>query len=160
MNKEESKKQFGKNLKRLRMAKGMSQEELAKALGYTNRSSINKIEIGRSSIPTDKIKKTADILGVSPLKLFETEDDIKELIDKLPDLNEEDLTELDAVLGSYEEKDAPEMEFSRFDDALLSPDKLYDSNTKLLETYKKLSQNSRDELEKYAEYLLSRENDR
>lgn len=70
MNKEESKKQFGKNLKRLRIERGLSQDELAHALGFKNRSSINKIEIGRSNIPTDKIKKTAEILGVSPLELF------------------------------------------------------------------------------------------
>ena len=75
MNKEESKKKYGQNLRRLREARGMSQEELAKALGYTNRSSINKIEIGRSSIPTEKIQLTAQILGVSPLDLFEGDEE-------------------------------------------------------------------------------------
>lgn len=73
MNKEDSKKKYGQNLRRLRQEKGMSQEELAKALGYTNRSSINKIEIGRSSIPTEKIQLTAQVLGVSPLELFDAE---------------------------------------------------------------------------------------
>ncbi len=75
MNKEESKKKYGQNLRRLREARGMSQEELAKALGYTNRSSINKIEIGRSSIPTEKIQLTAQVLGVSPIELFEGEEE-------------------------------------------------------------------------------------
>lgn len=75
MNKEDSKKKYGQNLRRLRMERGMSQEELAKALGYTNRSSINKIEIGRSSIPTEKIQLTAQVLGVSPLELFESDND-------------------------------------------------------------------------------------
>lgn len=70
MNKEEAKKQYGSNLKRLRLARGMSQDELAKSLGYTNRSSINKIEVGRSNIPADKIARTAEVLGVSPLELF------------------------------------------------------------------------------------------
>lgn len=74
MNKEDAKKRYGENLKRLRIARGMSQEELAKALGYTNRSSINKIEIGRSNIPTDKIARTAEVLGVSPLELFDTDE--------------------------------------------------------------------------------------
>lgn len=81
INKEESKKKYGQNLRRLREARGMSQEELAKALGYTNRSSINKIEIGRSSIPTEKIQLTAQILGVSPLELFEGEEDVNTLPD-------------------------------------------------------------------------------
>ena len=79
MNKEESKKKYGQNLRRLREARGMSQEELAKALGYTNRSSINKIEIGRSSIPTEKIQLTAQILGVSPLELFEGDEEVDTL---------------------------------------------------------------------------------
>lgn len=73
MNKEDSKKKYGQNLRRLRQEKGMSQEELAKALGFKNRSSINKIEIGRSSIPTEKIQLTAQVLGVSPLELFDAE---------------------------------------------------------------------------------------
>lgn len=73
MKKEDAKKIYGQNLRRLRLARGMSQEELAKALGYTNRSSINKIEIGRSSIPSDKIARTAEVLGVSPLELFREE---------------------------------------------------------------------------------------
>lgn len=79
MNKEEAKKKYGQNLRRLREARGMSQEELAKALGYTNRSSINKIEIGRSNIPTEKIQLTAQILGVSPLELFEGDEDVSTL---------------------------------------------------------------------------------
>ena len=79
MNKEESKKKYGQNLRRLREARGVSQEELAKALGYTNRSSINKIEIGRSSIPTEKIQLTAQVLGVSPLDLFEGDEEVDAL---------------------------------------------------------------------------------
>lgn len=75
MNKEEGKKEFGLKLKRLRTEKGISQEELAKALGYTNRSSINKIEIGRSAIPVDKISRIAQVLEVSPLELFENAED-------------------------------------------------------------------------------------
>lgn len=70
MNKEEARKIFGKNLKRLRLARGFSQEELAKMVGYTNRSSINKIEIGRSGIPSSKVNELARVLGVSPLDLF------------------------------------------------------------------------------------------
>lgn len=71
MNKEEAKKVFGENLKKLRIARGFSQDELAKLLGYTNRSSINKIEVGRSGIPTDKVNDLARVLGVSPLDLFQ-----------------------------------------------------------------------------------------
>ena len=70
MNKEDAKKVFGKNLKRLRLARGLSQDELSKRLGYTNRSSINKIELGKNDMPRSKIVQAANILGVSPLELF------------------------------------------------------------------------------------------
>lgn len=79
MKREEAKRKYGENLKKLRIARGLSQDELAKALGYTNRSSINKIEIGRSNIPTDKIARTAEVLGVSPLELFKADDMVDEV---------------------------------------------------------------------------------
>ncbi len=71
MNKEEAKIIFGENLKRLRLARNMSQDELAKALGYTNRSSINKIELGKNDMPRNKVLRAAQVLGVNPLQLFE-----------------------------------------------------------------------------------------
>lgn len=73
MNKEEAKKIFGENFKKLRLQSGMSQEELAKALGYTNRSSINKIELGKNDLPRDKVARAAQVLGCSPLDLFQDE---------------------------------------------------------------------------------------
>ena len=73
MNKEEAKRIFGENLRRIRQAKGITQDELAKALGYINRSSINKIESGRSDMPRSKIEQAARFLGVSPLDLFKNE---------------------------------------------------------------------------------------
>ena len=73
MNKEEAKKIFGENFKRLRLKCGMSQEELAKALGYTNRSSVNKIELGKNDLPRDKVARAAQVLGCSPLDFFQEE---------------------------------------------------------------------------------------
>ena len=73
MNKEEAKRIFGENLRRIRQAKNITQDELAKALGYINRSSINKIESGRSDMPRSKIEQAARFLGVSPLDLFKNE---------------------------------------------------------------------------------------
>lgn len=73
MNKEEAKKIFGENLKRMRIAKGLSQEELALKLGYTNRSSINKIEVGKNDMPRNKIAMAAQILGISPLEFFKSD---------------------------------------------------------------------------------------
>ena len=58
--------QFGANIKRLRLALGMSQDELAERCGYSTRSSIAKIETGAADIPQAKIKLFADALHVKP----------------------------------------------------------------------------------------------
>lgn len=170
MNKEESKKQFGKNLKRLRTEKGLSQEELARALGFKNRSSINKIEIGRSNIPTDKIKKTAEVLGVSPLDLFQTDgEEIKAMLEELTVMDVEDLKALHAASEApgamFDMEENTEKYFDTRSRGVIntnkpeyaSPKEMFLSRDALLETFTKLSSNSQDELLKYAEYLLARE---
>lgn len=54
------------NIKRCRTAAGMTQEELARRAGYTDRSSIAKIEKGVVDLPQSKIKQFADIFGTTP----------------------------------------------------------------------------------------------
>ncbi len=107
MDKTEAKIIFGENIKRLRLARNMSQEELAKALGYENRSSINKIELGKNDMPRNKIVRAAQVLGVSPLDLFggsEAEPDIMVKSDSWFANIENDLTpESLAKLKSYAE---------------------------------------------------------
>ena len=44
----------------------MSQEELAKKVGYGDRSSIAKIENGKVDLPQSQIFKIANALGVNP----------------------------------------------------------------------------------------------
>ena len=53
---------FGKRVKEQRIELGMSQDELAKKLGYRSRSSIAKIEQGKNDIPQGKIKSFANAL--------------------------------------------------------------------------------------------------
>ena len=45
---------------------GLSQEELAKKLGYKSRSSINKIEKGENDIPISKVIAFAEALNTTP----------------------------------------------------------------------------------------------
>ena len=59
------------NIKKLRKAHKMSQEELAKRAGYTDRSSIAKIENGSVDLSQSKIQLFADIFGVSPSELMD-----------------------------------------------------------------------------------------
>lgn len=63
----------GQIIKILRESKGMTQEELADAMGYSHKSSINKIEMGKSDIPQSKLIAFAKILGVSPAELVGAE---------------------------------------------------------------------------------------
>lgn len=48
-------KNIGKKLKEIRLNLGLSQEEMAKRLGYANRSAINKIETGLRGVSYNKL---------------------------------------------------------------------------------------------------------
>jgi transcriptional regulator with XRE-family HTH domain len=67
--------QFFERIRERREKLNMSQEELAKRLGYKSRSSINKIEIGENDIPQSKIKAFADALQTTPAYLMGWKDD-------------------------------------------------------------------------------------
>ncbi len=58
------------NIKSLRAQLKMSQEELAKKTGYSDRSSIAKIERGDVDLPQSKISLFASALGVTPRELM------------------------------------------------------------------------------------------
>lgn len=61
---------IGENIRRYREKCGLSQEELAKRMGYKSKSTINKIELGINDIPQNKIEKFAEVLGTSPSVLM------------------------------------------------------------------------------------------
>lgn len=56
---------FGERVKLARERKGLSQEELAKLLGYSGKSSISKIEAGLSDVYRSKVQEISNVLGVS-----------------------------------------------------------------------------------------------
>ena len=58
-------KNFGERVKYYREKAGMTQEELAKRMGYSHKSSITKIEKGIHDLPLSKVRQLALILGVS-----------------------------------------------------------------------------------------------
>ena len=60
----------GQNILRMRKEMGMTQEELAKRMGYTSKSSINKIEMGINDIPQSKIVKFAEVLCTTPAHIM------------------------------------------------------------------------------------------
>ena len=65
---------LGDNVKRIRIEKGLSQDELAQKVGYTSRSTISCIESGKRDCSQRQIVALADALGVSPGDLLEKSD--------------------------------------------------------------------------------------
>lgn len=63
-----------KNIRALREARNMSQEELAYRTGYTSRSSIAKIEAGDVDLSQSKILLFAKALGTTPQALMGIDD--------------------------------------------------------------------------------------
>lgn len=90
-----------KNIKAAREALGLSQEQLAKKIGYTDRSSIAKIESGKVDLPQSKIVALAKALQTTTLALMGEETALSqpdeliafygEVKDKLDDDDKEDL---------------------------------------------------------------------
>ena len=67
----------GNNILIRRKALGLTQEELAKKMGYTSKSTINKIEMGKNDIPHSKIVKFAEVLETTPAFLMGWEEEEK-----------------------------------------------------------------------------------
>ena len=63
-------KQIGENIRSMRLANDMTQEQLAQKLGYKSRSTINKIEMGINSIHPTKILAFAKALDTTPAYLL------------------------------------------------------------------------------------------
>ena len=79
---------IGNNISRFRKELGMTQEDLAKLMGYKSKSTINKIELGINDIPQSKIVQFAQVLGTTPAELMGWEEE-----DKKDSPTEADLSE-------------------------------------------------------------------
>lgn len=64
-----------RNIRELRKQLGLSQQDLADRLGYSDRSSIAKIESGSVDLPQSKIEAFAKVLGVKANDLMGWTDD-------------------------------------------------------------------------------------
>jgi len=72
---------IGRKIRQLREERQMTQDELAKAVGYKSRASINKIELQRD-IPLKKLVPIANALGVSPYEIMGWDEDEMDDTDK------------------------------------------------------------------------------
>lgn len=66
----------GERIRALRKSLNMTQEELARKVGYKSKSSINKIELSRD-LPLDKVQQIALALDVSPSLLMGWKEDAR-----------------------------------------------------------------------------------
>lgn len=57
---------IGERIRNRRQELGMTQEELARRLGYKSKASINKIELGIQDLPQKKIASFASVLLTTP----------------------------------------------------------------------------------------------
>ena len=62
---------LGEKIKEIRLENGMSQEEFAKELGYTSKSTVNKIEKGVNDISYDKLELLIQKFDLEVNELFD-----------------------------------------------------------------------------------------
>lgn len=76
---------IGERIKARREELKMSQDDLAKKIGYKSRSSINKIELGLYNLKQPKIKAIADALETTPSFImgWDTEENLKRIHNEL-----------------------------------------------------------------------------
>lgn len=60
--------ELGKKIKLRREELGLSQDDLARMLGYKHKSSINKIELGAADVPRVKVPAFAKALGMTAIE--------------------------------------------------------------------------------------------
>lgn len=69
---------FGENLKRLREKNNLSQDDLARMMGFKDRSAITRIEKGNNSVSYENIIKFSKIFNESPLVFFKSDNEQEE----------------------------------------------------------------------------------
>ena len=65
---------IGQRIKEKRLERGWSQRDLAARMGYSNHSTLAKIETGKVDLNQSKIAQFADVLGTTPSYLMGWED--------------------------------------------------------------------------------------
>lgn len=91
----------GDNIRKVRRYRGLSQRELAEAVGYATKSSVNKIEAGKVAIPIPRLTKIAEVLRV-PMQTFLSNDSAIDYVEAeiKADLSNEAL-ELQRLVNAY-----------------------------------------------------------
>lgn len=96
---------IGERIKRLREQQGLTQEELAKKLGYKSKSSVAHIENGRD-IPRSMVAKLATVLDSTPAYLmgWEEKSTRAEVINKVKELSDDKIDKLLGYIDALNDK--------------------------------------------------------
>ena len=73
---------IGERIKKRRLELGMSQDELARIMGYKSRSSINKIETQGQELPIKRVHQLAEALHTTPEYIMGWEEKPKDELDQ------------------------------------------------------------------------------
>lgn len=102
---------FGEIINKIRTEKGMTQDELAQAVGYKSRSSIAKIEKGERDASQTMIAKLAKALGTTPSELMGFE---KEKSTPIPKNRSAIIQQIAAMPDDRFEEMAAKLEFAGY----------------------------------------------
>lgn len=111
---------IGERIRLKRNEKGWSQRELAAKMGYSNHSTVGKVETGKVDLPQSKVVQFADVLGVSVAYLMgweetqkkndiqtdivvrmRTDSDFYSIIEGINQLNPEQLASIKQVVDAF-----------------------------------------------------------
>lgn len=111
---------IGDRIRCKRKEKGWSQRDLAEKMGYSNHSTVGKIETGKVDLPQSKVVQFAEVLGVSVAYLMgweemkkkndvatdivirlRTDEDFLSLIEGINKLNPEQLAGVKQIVNAF-----------------------------------------------------------
>lgn len=93
--------ELGNCIKDRRKALGISQQELAEAVGYAQKGMISRIEAGQVNISMDKLIAIAHYMGMKPSELLNVDKSIDEkvaLYEEIKSLPTEDIKRIQAYI--------------------------------------------------------------
>jgi len=93
--------EVGKRIRKYRLSKGLTQEELAFQTGL-HQAQIYRLETGRRRFYSDQLEKISEVLGVPVINFFPKE------IKNDQDINDQDLVEIVSRIPAEQRKDLAE----------------------------------------------------
>ena len=96
--------ELGQRIKARRKALGISQQELAESVGYTDKGMISRIEAGKISLPMDRMVEIANALSTPVSTFFDTTVVVevspskRKLIESLDNLSDEQIAQVAQIV--------------------------------------------------------------